>query len=61
LERYPKQIEEQVGGEEEEERREEGGKEEEQDNKAQDIQDTDEHQLCILSRCSNFKESFVPL
>jgi len=50
-----------VGGEEEEERREEGGKEEEQDNKAQDIQDTDEHQLCILSRCSNFKESFVPL
>ena len=39
-----KKIEEQVGGEEEEERGEEGGEEEEQDNKAQNIQDTDEQQ-----------------
>ena len=39
---------------------EEGGKEEEQDNKAQDIQDMDEQQR-FVSRCSNFKESFVPL
>ena len=50
-----------MGGQEEEERGEEGGKEEEQDNTAQDIQDMDEQQRCIVSRCSNFKESFVPL
>ena len=49
-----------MGGEEEEERGAEGGKEEEQDNKAQDIQDMDEQQRCIVSRRSSFKESFVP-
>jgi len=54
-------IEEQMGGEEEEERGEEAGREEEQGNKARDIQDMDEQQRCIVSRRTNFNESFVPL
>ena len=56
-------VEGEEGGEEEEEeeKREPGGREEEQINKAQDIQVTDEQQRCIVSGCSYFKESFVPL
>jgi len=44
-----------------EKRGEPGSREEEQDNKAQEIQDTDEQQRCIFSRSSSFNESFVPL
>jgi len=44
-----------------EKRGEPGSIEEEQDNKAQDIQDTDEQQRCIVSRISSFNESVVPL
>jgi len=45
----------------EEKRDELGDKEEEQDNKAQDIQDTEEMQRCIVSRSSRFNESSVLL
>jgi len=45
----------------EEKRGDLGSREEEQDTKAQDIQDTDEQQQCIVSRCSSLYKSFVTL
>jgi len=45
----------------EEKRGELGSRDEEQDNKAQDIQDMDEQQRCIVSIFSRFNESFVTL
>jgi len=58
------QVEEKERGERrsrrEEKRGKFGGKEEEQDNTAEDIQDTDEQQRCIVSRSLSLNQSFVP-